>query len=258
MHRQLLTAVIHSAENTGRRCSSSGRFAAFVAHGLIALLIPTAPAAAQDETEPPCGKLTASYGPYDYRKERYGALGIVEYAHFNSDVRNLRRGQSGTLASDLEYVLRTSPNHHGALAAIAEWGVKLKTRQPPNMTRTIDCFFERAVRFQRNDYVVRMLYANFLQRMNLRDEALAALAPLEQIEDLEAFTHQNLGMLLLDLNESERALAQAWKAEEKGWSRPGLKERLQAAGKWRDAPTTPGTAAASATEPASSAAQFPR
>ncbi len=205
---------------------------------------------AHAQVEPYCGQLANGYGPFDYRKERGKALAIVDSYHFNSDVRSLRKGQSGTLGGDLDYILRASPNHHLALATISEWGVRLKTKEPPSLPRSIDCYFERASRFQPDDHLVRLLYANFLQRMNLRSEALAALEPLEKLDDLQAFTHQNLGMLLLDLGEPERALVQAWKSQELGWARPGLKERLEKAGQWRE-PPTPADAAASAAAAAS-------
>lgn len=201
---------------------------------------------AHAQVEPYCGQLANGYGPFDYRKERGKALGIVDAYHFNSDVRNLRKGQSGSLGGDLDYILRASPNHHLALATISEWGVRLKTKEPPTLPRSIDCYFERASRFQPDDHLVRLLYANFLQRMNLKAEALAALEPLEKLDDLQAFTHQNLGMLLLDLGEPERALVQAWKSQELGWARPGLKERLERAGQWREPPAPADTAASAA------------
>lgn len=214
-------------------------------------LLGTASALAHAQVEPYCGQLANGYGPFDYRKERGKALAIVDAYHFNSDVRSLRKGQSGSLGGDLDYILRASPNHHLALATISEWGVRLKTKEPPTLPRSIDCYFERASRFQPDDHLVRLLYANFLQRMNLRGEALAALEPLEKLDDLQAFTHQNLGMLLLDLGEPERALAQAWKSRDMGWTRPGLKERLEKAGQWREPPTPPAEAASAAAGAAS-------
>jgi hypothetical protein len=211
------------------------------------------PAQAQEESA--CGSLANGYGPFDYRKERSRALRIVEEHHFNSDVQQLRKGQEGYLGGDLDYVLRASPNHHRALAVISEWGVRTKTNQPPGLPRSIDCYFERATRFQSDDHIARMLYASYLQRSNQRAEALRVLEPLEKLDDLDPYTNQNLGLLLLDLNEPERALAQAWKASAQGWTRPGLKERLQAAGQWRE--PTPPDAAASAPPPAASAASAP-
>lgn len=189
------------------------------------------------QTEPFCGELANAYGPFDYRKERGHALAIVDSNHFNSDVRNLRSsGQTGSLPADLDYVLRASPNHHPALATIADWGAKLQTSQPPGLKRSIDCYFERASRFQPDDHLVRMLYAHFLQRMGRKPEALTVLEPLEKLDNLDAFAHQNLGLLLLDLEEPERALDQAWISKELGWARSGLKERLEKAGKWREPP----------------------
>lgn len=219
----------------------------------ISGLLGTAGGFAHAQVEPFCGQLANGYGPFDYRKERGKALGIVDAYHFNSDVRNLRRGQSGSLGGDLDYILRASPNHHAALATISEWGVRLKTKEPPTLPRSIDCYFERASRFQPDDHLVRLLYASFLQRMNLKAEALATLEPLEKLDDLQAFTHQNIGLLLLDLGEPERALVHAWKSQELGWARPGLKERLEKAGQWRESPPAEAASTASAAASAASA-----
>lgn len=220
----------------------AGAFAAF--NLLVAGL-------AQAQDEPFCGSLVNAYGPYDYRKERTRALRVVDAYHFNSDVQQLRRGQSGNLGDDLNYVLRASPNHHRALAVISEWGVRTKSPQPPTLPRTIDCYFERASRYQPDDHIVRMLYAAYLQRTQQTAQALRVLEPLEKQENLEAFTHANLGLLLMDLNAPERALVQAWRAQALGWTRPELKDRLEKAGKWREPPPASANAAASAASAAS-------
>ncbi|MFG6416569.1 ABC transporter permease [Roseateles sp. DC23W] len=224
-------------------------FTRWVAGGVLALQL--APALGQPEH--PCGSLENAYGPFDYRRERGRLLEIVDRAHFNSDVRNLRRGQSGSLGGDIDYTLRASPNHHLALASIAELGIRSKQRHPQALKRSIDCYFDRAMRFQPDDHLVRMLYASFLQRMNFNADALVIVESIERMPNLVGMSHFNLGMLLMDLGETERALGHAWQALEMGWPRTDLKERLQKGGKWRDPPDA-GAQAPQAAQSASQAA----
>src|SRR4051812_47506028 len=61
-----------------------------------------------------CGSLANPYGPFDYRTSK-DKLDIVEGAHFTPDVETLRSGSTGSLGADIDYTLRTSPNHHRAL-----------------------------------------------------------------------------------------------------------------------------------------------
>jgi hypothetical protein len=68
-----------------------------------------------------CGELGNAYGPFDYRTSR-DKLAIVEIAHFTPDVEALRSGNTGQLGGDLDYTLRTSPNHARALIAMANLG----------------------------------------------------------------------------------------------------------------------------------------
>jgi tetratricopeptide (TPR) repeat protein len=68
-----------------------------------------------------------------------------------------------------------------------------------------------------------------------------------------AFTHFNAGLLYLELNEFEKALQQAHRANELGMVNPALRERLQAAGKWQE-PTSPPADAARAPDPTASTA----
>lgn len=209
---------------------------------------------AQDQSESLCGSLVASYGPFDYRRERGRKLAVVEHYHFNSDVEHLRKGQSGSLGSDLSYVLRTSPNHHRALAAVSELSIRQKTLQPQGSDRTIDCWFDRAFRFRPDDRVPQLLYIDYLTRMNRKADAMKQAEPLLRAEQLDAFTRNNLGMLMFDLSNYDEALKQCHLAMAEGWERTDLKDRLKAVGRWQEPTPQSADAAASAIVPATQAA----
>ena len=75
--------------------------------GICLLLVPPEIALAQ-EVQGGCGSLTQTWGPFDYRPDRYipettfrshkALLAIVEDAHFTPEVEILVRGKTGTTA----------------------------------------------------------------------------------------------------------------------------------------------------------------
>ncbi len=191
---------------------------------------------AQSQTSAPtaCGTLESSYGPYDYRNER-DKLTIVERFHFTMEVELLVRGKSGRLGSDLDYTLRTSPNHHRALNAMASYGERLKSPQVPFATYSVECYFVRATAFRPDDTTARMLYASFLKTQGRQGEAVRQVDIAATHAGDIAFTHYNLGLSYFDLGVFDKAQRHAMTALELGFPRRELKTKLEAAGHWIDA-----------------------
>lgn len=196
-----------------------------------------------------CGSLQNHYGPFDYRIERDKAF-QVEKHHFNPDVEALRRGQSGAdIAGDIEYLLRVFPNHHRGLNAMMRLGVKVRSENLAGAAFPVECYFERALRFQPNDVIARMLYANYLVVHKRPAEAAQQLEVSISLAADNPFTHYNIGLMYMDLKDYPRALAQAHRAIELGFTKPDLKDRLVAAKQWVEpaaAPAAPAASAASA------------
>jgi uncharacterized protein (TIGR02996 family) len=115
-----------------------------------------------------------------------------------------------------------------------KYGEKTKSPQPPNATYPVECYFVRAIRFQRDDTTVRMLYATFLQKAGRKQEADAQLESAAELAKDNAFTHYNIGLIYLDGKNYEGALREAHRADALGFPRTELKDRLQAAGKWHE------------------------
>lgn len=186
-----------------------------------------------------CGSLRNAYGPFDYRSTRGKELTVVEDYHFTPQVAALIAGKSGKVGGDLDYTLRAFPNHHRALLSLLRYAEKLKTTQDPDMHWPFECYFERAVRFQHDDPIARMLYASFLGQQNRTKDANQQLKAAEAVADGNPFTFYNIGMIYTDLKEYDRALDLAHKAYRLGFKQTALHDRLKAAGKWRDpAPAT--------------------
>lgn len=206
-----------------------------------------------------CGSLAASFGPYDYRADHFKPqpgdqmphsvkLKLVEDSHFDAATEHLFRGISGRLpGGDLEYTLRVFPNHHRALVSIMNLWERTKAPQPPGMTRPVECFFERALRFQPDDNIVRLLYSSFLVKGGRKPEAAAQLEAVKRQAGENAFTHYNIGMVYADAGMFEEALVQAHHAMALGLGRPELRQRLVAAGSWKDPPPAASEPSASST-----------
>ena len=197
-----------------------------------------------------CGPLfiAGHYGPFDYRTHRSG-LEIVENHHYTPRVEALISGQSGSLEQDLNYTLKSSPNHHRALLSLSRYTLRAKDRQPAGFEWPLECYFDRAIRFKGDDPVVRMIYAQFLGQTKRVPAASAHLDVALTLGAESAFTQYNAGLIFLEMGEFERALAQAHRASGLGLKNPDLETKLRQAGRWRDAPqnaTTPGASATSA------------
>jgi tetratricopeptide (TPR) repeat protein len=182
-----------------------------------------------------CGSLQNAYGPYDYRTDT-DKLAIVERFHFGADVESLRAGMTThKIGGDISYTLRAFPNHHRALHSIARLGLKEKAARPRGSKYTVDCWFERAMRFRPDDGMVSLTYGIYLFQLGKKAEALKMLEAAEKRGETGANFHYNIGLLYADLGRYDQALAHAHQAYAQGFNLPGLRNKLERAGKWRDA-----------------------
>lgn len=212
----------------------------------------------QAQAMPACGSLSNAFGPHDYRKDRGEPLYLVESAHFTAAVEALIRGTTSKHpGADLDYTLRAFPNHHRALVAMLRLAEREKTARPRNMNYTVDCYFDRAIRWQPTDLTVRMIYAEHLGKQQKTDLAKAQVAFAVAHADGNPFTHYNAGLVYFDLKMYDEALAQAHRAMELGFPRTELQEKLRGAGKWAEPVAQTAGEAASSAAPASAAASQP-
>lgn len=194
--------------------------------------------AVADEAE--CGSLGQPFGG-DYRlvnadptiKER---LRLIEDAHFTTNVDRLISGQSGalSLATDLEWTLRAFPNHHRALWAMARLALREKRELVRGASLSVDCYFDRAARFQPEDPVPYSLYGMYLIKARKREAAEPELEKAAARANGDANVLYNLGLGYLDLGRAEKAAEFAKLAYAAGFPLPGLRDRLKAAGAWRE------------------------
>lgn len=180
-----------------------------------------------------CGPIDGARA-LDYREGKTRWLNEVESVHFTPLVENLIRGQTAALGGDIGYTLSHSPNHHRALIAMMRLGEKLKTPQPYGSEYSVECWFERALRFRPDDNVARQIYATYLIKNRREPEAIKQLEVATQAAGDNAFTHYNIGLIYFDIKKYDRALTQAHTAYDLGFGRPELRERLKSVGKWTE------------------------
>ncbi|SEK27329.1 tetratricopeptide repeat protein [Nitrosovibrio tenuis] len=172
---------------------------------------------------------------YDYtNSENRGYLGTVEQHHFTPGVENLRAGSTGTIGSDLSYTLMMFPNHHRALAALGKLSIRDRTLKPSGAQYSVECFFDRAIRFRPNDGIVRMVYGNYLVKAGQLDKAIEQLRTAVDLQPEDATINYNLGLLYMQKKDYKQAKTYAKKAYELNFPLPGLKNKLMEAGKWED------------------------
>jgi tetratricopeptide (TPR) repeat protein len=184
---------------------------------------------------PYCGSLKTGFGPFDYSQASTADLELVEAYHFTEDVEKLISGATGPLGGDLDYTLRVFPNHRRALAALARLGLRDKTVRPSGTKWSVECYFERAMRFKPRDAGVRTIYGGYLFKLGRTDDALTQLTEAVQLEPDNGTANYNLGLIHFQKKNYEMAAVFAKKADSIGFPLPGLKSKLVEMGKWDSA-----------------------
>ncbi|MGI9330957.1 MAG: tetratricopeptide repeat protein [Gammaproteobacteria bacterium] len=185
-----------------------------------------------------CGSLENAYGPFDYTNptHRRDDIPIVVGMHFPAHVQSLTRGQTGTIGGDIDYTLRAIPNHHAALNAIARYEFQTRKSPPPGSRYTVDCWFDRAMRFKPDDGVVRMVYGIYLAKKGATNEAAEKYQEAITLLPNSPEPHYNLGLLYANTGEYGLALEHAHIAYSQNYPLNGLRRKLQKAGEWREIP----------------------
>lgn len=206
---------------------------------VLMAVLATEMAGAQD-----CGNLNipGQYGPFDYRTVSQEDLVRVEAYHFTSDIAQASAARKD-LPEQYDFVLRAFPNHSRALLNLIKvWDREGRKPQMRGMRWNIECYFERAIRFQPNDISVRWIYASFLAKAGRKEEAIRHLAVADAGSSSGSGNEfYNIGLVFFDAGDFGKALEYAHRADRAGFKLPGLRNKLTAAGKWRDPVVVPQT-----------------
>lgn len=185
-----------------------------------------------------CGDLKSSFGPFDYtNSENRSNLEVVENFHFTKNVEQLTKGNTGTVGGDLAYTLATFPNHHRALMAFSKLVLRDKKLRPEGARYSIECYFDRAMRFKPDDGIVRMIYGIYLLKSGDLGKAIDQLNEANRLQPENANINYNLGLLYMKKKDYQQAKIHAKKAYALGFPLQGLKNMLSEAGHWNEPPT---------------------
>lgn len=196
-------------------------------------------AAGQAAAKPYCGDLNNAFGPFDYRIASQGDKDLVEGAHFTEEVQRGIKGNTGPLGGDLDYTLRVFPNHPRALTTLSMLAKRAPGKAIPGMRYPVECWFERAVRFQPEDGNAWALFASYLYSIGQPARAQPMLEKAAVLDPGNPSINYNLGLAYAKLGEYDKALPYAHKAYQQSFPLPGLKQLLAKAGKWTEPPPLP-------------------
>lgn len=177
------------------------------------------------------------FGPWDYRTARKEDREIVERVHFTPGIENMTKPVNTMMqdmAQDVAYTLGVFPNHHRALLTMQRLSEKHRADPPPGTPRTVECWYDRAIRFRPDDNVARLLYVRWLHGRKRTDDARAQLVTAARIAGKNPLSQYNIGLVYLEIGDAERALEQAHRAMSLGMQRTELADLLKRQNAWRD------------------------
>jgi hypothetical protein len=220
------------------------RWHAGAASCALALLCAVAglPAAAQTGAAACGDPFRNHFGPFDYRTAPAETRKLVEDFHFTPGIQSMTRPKNTMMhdmAGDVSYTLGVFPNHPRALLVMSRLAERWKSDPPPGTQRSVECWFDRAVRFQPDDTVARSLYAQFLAKRNRVDDAVRQLQLASEAAKDNPLSHHNIGLVYLEIGRPDAARDQARRARELGFQGTQLIEQLRRAGRWADADDAP-------------------
>jgi len=208
------------------------RFLMFLLLGFLNMGVPVM-AAHQGYHAWDCGDLANGYGPFDYRKATSEQKRLVEGAHFTAGIESLLQGRTGKIGADIDYTLRAFPNHPRALMAMIRLSEREKRDQPDGARYTLECYFDRALRFANDDPNVRLVYGIYFLRKNNPQAALQQFEEAKALGLEDPNLDYNLGLAYFELGQYDKSIEHAKRAYALGYPLTGLREKLQAKGHWK-------------------------
>lgn len=192
----------------------------------------------------------ASVGPYDYfdaddesdRLWEEARLWETRYVHLLPAQQALATKPFGFIPFDrasheFDFLLRQFPNHPEALQGIIE--LELKVRFQASTGRRLvskhprpECYFQRGIAFRPQQPHLRLLFGIYLHRLKLFDKAVEQYLAAESLDADNAEVQYNMGLAYAELKQYDEAIVHAQRAYELGHPLPGLRRKLERAGRW--------------------------
>lgn len=227
---------------TDHRPSPTVIFTSIIAAVLVALLLmPSAQAApwvGKDFRGKDCEGFQGTAGTLDYlhrgNPRVASSLALTEEHHFNEDVETLRKGITTDPMGDVDFVLRSFPNHHRALYTSMQY--RLKHRKWPNKAKwqPAECYYQRAINFSPRDLTVHTQFAILQYKFKQYKGALESYQIADRLSPEDPLLMYNMALTMVKLKKYKDAKAVAEKVYATGFPLPGLRNKLITAGHWKD------------------------
>ena len=177
----------------------------------------------------------AQAGDRDYyaprtNNEQITLLKNVESYHLGPGQAKMAKRAYPSALQEFEFILRYFPNHPQALSLLSEL-----CRQWPERPCDADEWFEKAINRNPNVSHTYLVYGIHLHRKKQLKEAVDAYRRAIEITPNSMNTHYNLGLAYADLQQYDLANQHAQRAYQLGAYTPGLRNKLEAVGKWGSA-----------------------
>lgn len=158
-----------------------------------------------------------------------GVIRGAEGRHLELGVRRMQdpKWDRYNVWAEFNFMLRTSPNHPRALDLMVRLCATWK-----NPRCVLDDYFDKAIAINprvSSTYVLKGIYQARFDRPKLAVESFKAAL---EIEPDSVNAHYNLGLSYFDLKDYARSNEHAQKAYALGVPLPGLRNKLQAVGRW--------------------------
>jgi hypothetical protein len=222
---------------------------------VAAFCILSGPAFADEDD---CGNFDSSdyggIGPWDYYhpssrvptgEDPMGRIKRVENVHFQRQWEYVSpRVGSYKIANEVIYTLLVFPNHPRALWTLSRLEklrgpLKNYASNPRVPKMTVECFFDRALRFRPNQSPIWMIYGMHLHSRGRLADAREAYQTAKRLGEDSTQFHYNFGLLLVDTKELDLAEDSARVAYSRGYQQSGLKDQLAKLGRKIDVAPKP-------------------
>jgi predicted Zn-dependent protease len=160
---------------------------------------------------------------------RAGTIRIAEQYHLTKARSRIsdQKWDRYSVWQELDFVLRVSPNHPIAL----DWMVRL-CGQWKHPRCALDEYFEKAVAINPRVATTYVLKGIYQLKFDRPKQAVESFRTALEIDPKSTNGHYNLGLAYFDLKEYTLSNAQAQAAYALGAPFSGLREKLQAVGRW--------------------------
>lgn len=185
-----------------------------------------------------CEGVQGTAGTHDYlnrgNPKMANLLALTHRHHFNEDVEALRAGITTEPIGDVDFVLRSFPNHHRALYTSMQYRLKHRKWPKKSKWQPAECSYQRAINFSPRDLTIRSQYAILQYKFRKYEDALETYRAADKLNPDDPLLQYNMALTMVKLKKYKEARAVAEKVYASGFPLPGLRNKLITAGHWKD------------------------